>query len=146
MQCTATRSLYRNNVTRIIRVKGLLERDRLHRLVKFLTAPQSWNRNFFSWSSLNDKNGTKIGNSIRKMSIPSTIDDLTEVCMELRRVVKAKTDEKDKEAAVLKHIKTYADTGLKINDFAKGIVVKHINTCNFLLPNFFFCFSIITLS
>uniref|UniRef100_A0ABD2W380 Thioredoxin domain-containing protein n=1 Tax=Trichogramma kaykai TaxID=54128 RepID=A0ABD2W380_9HYME len=56
-----------------------------------------------------------------KMSVQSTIDDLTQVCIDLRQSVKKASSQEQKEAIALKHIKTYAGTGLKINDFAKGL-------------------------
>jgi len=72
----------------------------------------------------------KIGNryfknkqQLPKMSVKSIIEDLTQICIELRRVVSAARDEKEKEEIVLKHVKAYADTGLQVSDFAKGTVV-----------------------
>lgn len=57
---------------------------------------------------------------IRKMSIQSTVDQLTDVCFDLRRRVNSLKTESEKESVVLKHIKSYENTGLKVNDFSKG--------------------------
>lgn len=54
------------------------------------------------------------------MNVQSTVEDLTQICIELRRVVNAAKNDDEKEKIVLKHIKTYADTGIRVSDFAKG--------------------------
>lgn len=58
------------------------------------------------------------------MSVQGTIEELTEVCINLRRSVESVDDEKEKEMIVLKHIKEFTNTGLQINDFQKGSLSK----------------------
>lgn len=84
-------------------------------------------RDFHNSSSTNAANrfgsnssGSIFADKFKKMSVPSTVEDLTQICIELRRVVNSAKDEAEKEKIVLKHVKTYAETGLKVNDFAKG--------------------------
>ena len=57
---------------------------------------------------------------LKKMSVQSTVEDLTQICIELRRVVSSVKEESEKEKIVLKHIKAYAEAGVQVNDFAKG--------------------------
>jgi hypothetical protein len=73
------------------------------------------------------------------MSIQNVVEDLTQICIELRSVVESTEDESEKERIVLKHIKAYAESGLRINDFAKG------KTNNVLVYFYFFEFLLITL-
>lgn len=62
-------------------------------------------------------------NRLKKMNVKSVIDDLTQTCIELRRVVDSAKTETDKEDIVLKHIKAFSETGLKVNDFSKGKLI-----------------------
>lgn len=68
----------------------------------------------------------------KKMSVQDTIEELTEICMNLRHNIRS-VDQKEKENIVLKHIKEFADTGLRICDFQKGKLSKFIF---FTLPPF----------
>lgn len=57
------------------------------------------------------------------MSVKSVVDDLTQTCIELRRVVDSAKTESGKEDIVLKHIKAFSETGLRVNDFSKGKII-----------------------
>ena len=60
------------------------------------------------------------GQENKKMSVQDTIEELTEVCMNLRRSLEAIDDQKEKERTVLKHLKEFEETGIQVNDFQKG--------------------------
>ncbi|XP_043467526.1 NHL repeat-containing protein 2 [Leptopilina heterotoma] len=84
----------------------------------------------------------------KKMSVQDTIEDLTEICMNLRHNIKS-LDQKEKENIVLKHIKEFADTDIRICDFQKGLewcnvseelsVVKHLAGKITILDFFTYC-------
>ncbi|XP_058804841.1 NHL repeat-containing protein 2 [Phymastichus coffea] len=88
-------------------------------------------------------------NSLKNMSVQSTVEDLTQICIELKRVVDAAKDDDEKEKIVLKHIKSYADTGLRVSDFAKGLewfnvseslfIYKHLAGKIVILDFFTYC-------
>lgn len=62
----------------------------------------------------------------KKMSVQDSIEELTEICMNLRHTIRS-VDQKEKETIVLKHIKEFADTGIRICDFQKGKLSKFIS-------------------
>ncbi|XP_014203880.1 NHL repeat-containing protein 2 [Copidosoma floridanum] len=82
-------------------------------------------------------------------STMSIVEDLTQICIELRRVVSAAKDDQEKEDIVLKHVRAYADTGIQVNDFAKGLewfnvseslsIYKHLSGKIVLLDFFTYC-------
>ena len=72
------------------------------------------------------------GQQNKIMSVQETIEELKEVCIDLRRSVESVDDPKGKEKIVLKHIKEFSDTGLQVNDFQKGYLSKS----SFYLPSF----------
>lgn len=59
----------------------------------------------------------------KKMSVQDTIEELTEICIDLRHNI-GSVDQKEKERIVLKHINKFADTGIRICDFQKGELSK----------------------
>lgn len=61
--------------------------------------------------------------SSKNMNVQSVVEDLTQTCVVLRTVLRSSKDEKEKEEIVLKHIKAYADSGVQVNDFAKGVCI-----------------------
>ncbi|XP_011498038.1 PREDICTED: NHL repeat-containing protein 2 [Ceratosolen solmsi marchali] len=84
-----------------------------------------------------------------KMSVQSTVEDLTQICIELRSVVESTEDESEKEQIVLKHIKAYAESGLRVNDFERGLewfnvleslsLYKHLDNKIVILDFFTYC-------
>ncbi|XP_012283238.1 NHL repeat-containing protein 2 [Orussus abietinus] len=61
------------------------------------------------------------GQENKKMSVQATVEELTHVCMENRRLLQVLANGKLKQELALEHIKKYADIGITVNDFQKGL-------------------------
>ncbi|XP_070153550.1 NHL repeat-containing protein 2 [Polyergus mexicanus] len=56
-----------------------------------------------------------------KMNAQEIVEELTQVCIQMRSHLDDFTERKDKEALILKHIKRYENSGAEIQDFPKGL-------------------------
>ncbi|XP_015116250.1 NHL repeat-containing protein 2 [Diachasma alloeum] len=61
------------------------------------------------------------GQENKAMSVQDTVEILTQECIELRRILAATSDDREKEKIVLKHIISRANSDLHVNDFQKGL-------------------------
>lgn len=55
-----------------------------------------------------------------KMNAQEVVEELTQVCIQMRSHLDDLTERKDKETLILKHIKRFENTGAEIQDFPKG--------------------------
>lgn len=55
-----------------------------------------------------------------KMNMQETVEELTQICIQMRGHLNKFSAQADKEAVVLKHIKRFEDTGTKVYDFPQG--------------------------
>lgn len=55
------------------------------------------------------------------MEVRNTVEELTQICMEIRCNLQSKLSQKEKEKLILGHIKTFANRKHRINDFQKGL-------------------------
>lgn len=55
-----------------------------------------------------------------KMNAPEVVEELTQVCIQMRSHLNDLTERKDKETLILKHIKRFENTGVEIQDFPKS--------------------------
>jgi len=55
-----------------------------------------------------------------KMDTEKIIEELTQICIEMRSRLNKYTERKDKEALIIKHIKQFENVEAKIHDFPKG--------------------------
>lgn len=56
-----------------------------------------------------------------KMNAQEVVEELTQVCIQMRSHLDDLTERKDKETLILKHIKRFENTGAEIQDFPKGL-------------------------
>ncbi|XP_014482283.1 PREDICTED: NHL repeat-containing protein 2 [Dinoponera quadriceps] len=56
-----------------------------------------------------------------KMDTQETIEELTQICMKMRSHLNKFSEQKDKEAVILKHIKRFENNGADIPEFQKGL-------------------------
>lgn len=70
----------------------------------------------------------------KKMNAQEVVEELTQVCIQMRSQLDDLTKQKDKEALILNHIKRYENSGVEIQDFAKGLLfvifITIVNLCN----------------
>lgn len=71
-----------------------------------------------------------------KMNTEEMIEELTQVCIEMRSHLEKCVEQKDKEALVINHIKQFENVGAKVHDFQKGKVylnndLKQISSLGF---------------
>lgn len=55
-----------------------------------------------------------------KMNAQEVVEELTQVCIQMRSHLDDFAERKDKEKLILKHVKRYENTGAEIQDFPKG--------------------------
>lgn len=55
-----------------------------------------------------------------KMNAQEVVEELTQVCIQMRSHLDDLTERKDKETLILKHIKRFENTGVEIQDFPKS--------------------------
>lgn len=57
----------------------------------------------------------------KKMNTQEIVQELTQTCIQMRSMITNKfSEQKDKEAVILKHIKRFENIGTTICDFKKG--------------------------
>jgi len=61
------------------------------------------------------------------MNTKNIIEELTQICIEMRSLLDKCAEEKDKEALIIKHIKQFENDKAKVHDFPEG---------NFCLNNY----------
>jgi len=55
-----------------------------------------------------------------KMNAQEVVEELTQVCIQMRSHLDDLTERKDKETLILKHIKRFENTGVEIQDFPES--------------------------
>lgn len=58
-----------------------------------------------------------------KMNTQEVIEELTQICMKMRSHLNKFSEQKDKEAVILKHIKQFDNNEASIPEFQKGYYV-----------------------
>lgn len=56
----------------------------------------------------------------QKMNAQEIVEELTQVCIQMRLHLDDLTERGEKETLILKHIKRFENSGAKIHDFSKG--------------------------
>ena len=56
----------------------------------------------------------------QNMNLRDTVEELTEICIGIRRNLDSSADRKEQEKLILKHIKTFAEKDSRITDFQAG--------------------------
>lgn len=56
----------------------------------------------------------------KKMNAQEVVEELTQVCIQMRSHLDDFEERKDKETLILKHIKRFENAGAEIQDFPKG--------------------------
>lgn len=56
----------------------------------------------------------------KKMNAQEVVEELTQVCIQMRSHLDDFAEQKDKKTLILKHIKRFENTGAEIQDFPKG--------------------------
>lgn len=54
------------------------------------------------------------------MNAQEIVEELTQVCIQMRFHLNDLTERREKETLILKHIKRFENSGAKIRDFSKG--------------------------
>lgn len=76
-----------------------------------------------------------------KMDTQETIEELTQICVKMRSHLKKFSEQKDKEAVILKHIKRFEDNATSIPEFQKGNYVIQIIICVYKIFFYIYLYS-----
>lgn len=58
----------------------------------------------------------------KKMNAQEVVEELTQICIQMRVHLDDLTERSEKETLILKHIKRYENSGAEAHDFPKGIL------------------------
>lgn len=56
----------------------------------------------------------------KKMNMQELVEELTQICIQMRPRLNHCIEQKDKETLILRHIKEFENNGKKIHDFQRG--------------------------